>query len=159
MGLTGGFLTASVLADIAASTSSAGTMMERIGGRAQGQMSQGRVEILRKLGAGRKFHRFCELELGHVSSGARFLTRQAKRGHDQLEAPAWLSGACSSWIRYRPRTDAPSPSLQRFEPCHRSLGSRLEYGSIREIAVRGRVQSDYKVESLRAFLLPCMADQ
>jgi hypothetical protein len=41
MGLTGRFLTASVLADIAASTSSAGTMMERIEGRAQGQMSQG----------------------------------------------------------------------------------------------------------------------
>lgn len=41
MGLTGRFLTASVLADIAASTSSAGTMMERIGGRAQGQMSRG----------------------------------------------------------------------------------------------------------------------
>jgi len=41
MGLTGRFLTASVVSDIAASTSSAGTMMERIGGRAQGQMSQG----------------------------------------------------------------------------------------------------------------------
>jgi len=33
-------LNASVFASIAASTSSAGTMMERIGGRAQGQMSQ-----------------------------------------------------------------------------------------------------------------------
>jgi hypothetical protein len=40
MGLMGRFLTASVLADIAASTSSAWAMMERIGGRAQGQMSR-----------------------------------------------------------------------------------------------------------------------
>ena len=40
MELTGRFLTAGVFADIAASTSSAGTMMERIEGGAQGQMSQ-----------------------------------------------------------------------------------------------------------------------
>ena len=33
-------VTASVLADMASSTSSAGAMMERIGGGAQGQMSQ-----------------------------------------------------------------------------------------------------------------------
>jgi len=41
MGLTGRFLTVSVPVEIAASTSSAGTMMERIGRCAQGQMSQG----------------------------------------------------------------------------------------------------------------------
>jgi len=40
MGLTWRFLAASVHADIAACTASAGTMMERIGGCAQGQMSQ-----------------------------------------------------------------------------------------------------------------------
>jgi hypothetical protein len=46
MRLTGRFLTASALADIAASTSCAGTMMERIWLCAQGQMSQGwAVEI------------------------------------------------------------------------------------------------------------------
>jgi hypothetical protein len=44
MGLMGRFLTASAFVDIAPSTPSAGTMMERIGGRAQGQMSQGGVE-------------------------------------------------------------------------------------------------------------------
>ena len=41
MGLTGRFLTGSVLVAIAGCTASAGTMMERIGGCAQGQMSQG----------------------------------------------------------------------------------------------------------------------
>jgi hypothetical protein len=41
MGLTGRFLTSNALSDIAGSTSSAGTMMERNGGGAQGQMSQG----------------------------------------------------------------------------------------------------------------------
>jgi Spy/CpxP family protein refolding chaperone len=47
MGLTGRFLTASALADVAAPTSSGGTIMERNGGWAQGQMSQGwAVEIL-----------------------------------------------------------------------------------------------------------------
>jgi len=40
MGLMGRLLTAGVLPDIAASTFSAGTMMERIEGRAQAQMSQ-----------------------------------------------------------------------------------------------------------------------
>lgn len=44
MGLTGRFLTASVLAGIAASTSSAGTMMERIGVERKGGCHKAAVE-------------------------------------------------------------------------------------------------------------------
>jgi hypothetical protein len=48
-GFTGRFFTAAVLVDIAAYASSAGTMMERIGGCGQGRMSQGIYGFFRGL--------------------------------------------------------------------------------------------------------------
>jgi hypothetical protein len=77
MGLTGRFLTASVLADIAASTASAGTMMERIGGRAQGQMPQGPLDFSEVAVASKK--------MGNVPSAVPALSTLS-----QLYPPVYL---------------------------------------------------------------------
>ena len=54
MGLAGRFLASSTIVDIAACTAFAGTMMKRIGGCTQGQMSQRAEEIVRRLVAARR---------------------------------------------------------------------------------------------------------